>query len=133
MNYTKRALVTTTIVLCQSMTASPATRGSKPVAIIVEYVALEGKEQELLEILREHARRTVREERGCLQFEILKPVDESGRPLPGRLMLEETFADEAAAEFHARNPRQGRLLSRIRALLAAERETRTIVLMSPAL
>jgi (4S)-4-hydroxy-5-phosphonooxypentane-2,3-dione isomerase len=121
------------VVLFGITLASPAIAGGKPVAIVVEYVALDGKEQELLGILREHARRTVREETGCLEFKVLKPIDESGRPLPGRLMLEETYADEAAADAHAKNPRLSNLLSRLRPLLAAEKVTRTIVLTSPTL
>ena len=48
---------------------------------------------------------TREEEPGCLRFEVLKPVDPDGAPIPNRLMVSELYADEAAVAAHERNPR----------------------------
>jgi len=97
-------------------------------AIIVEFETLDGREAEFTTVISEHARRTLQEEPGCLRFEVLKPVERDGKPIPNRLMVSELYADEAAVAAHERNPRlssvreaTGRLLAGRRLILSAVR------------
>ena len=62
-------------------------------SIIVEYETHDGREEEFAGLIKDHARRTLFEEDGCLRFEVLKPVDENGDPIPNRLMVSELYAD----------------------------------------
>ncbi len=73
--------------------------------IIVEYETHEGREEEFASLIKDHARRTLFEEDGCLRFEILKPVDAAGAPIPNRMMVSELYADQTAVDLHANNPR----------------------------
>ena len=69
------------------------------VALIVEF---EIKPQHLAafeEIIRNHARRTIEAEEGCLAFEVLMPRDEENR-----VYLYECYRDQAAFEEHTRSP-----------------------------
>ena len=75
------------------------------ISIIVEYETHEGREPEFTALVRDHARRTLFEEDGCLRFEVLKPVDADGAPIPNRLMVSELYADQAAVDLHGSNPR----------------------------
>jgi autoinducer 2-degrading protein len=75
------------------------------ISIIVEYETQEGREQEFASLIKDHARRTLFEEEGCLRFEVLKPVDAGGRPIPDRMMVSELYADQTAVDAHGQNPR----------------------------
>lgn len=75
------------------------------ISIIVEYDINEGREDEFASLIKDHARRTLFEEEGCLRFEVLKPVDAQGAPIPNRMMVSELFADQTAVDLHATNPR----------------------------
>jgi (4S)-4-hydroxy-5-phosphonooxypentane-2,3-dione isomerase len=130
MNFITKALLPLTLVLLQTLVVPVAWADGKPVATVVEYGVVAGKEQELLAILREHAQLTVKEEPGCLRFEVLKPIDKDGLPIPNRLMVSELYSDEAAAAAHAKSARLATLLSRIRPLLSTEHVTQTTVLES---
>ena len=59
------------------------------ISIIVDYETHEGREQEFAALIKDHARRTLFEEDGCLRFEVLKPVDADGAPIPNRMMVSE--------------------------------------------
>ena len=75
------------------------------IAIIVEYELHEGREAEFTSLIKDHARRTLFEEDGCLRFEVLKPVDADGAPVPNRMMVSELYADQTAVDLHGNNPR----------------------------
>lgn len=90
-------------------------------SIIVEYETQEGREDEFAALIQDHARRTLIEEPGCLRFEVLKPVDEGGAPIPNRMMVCELYADEAAAKAHGDNPRLTSLRTAFGALLKSRR------------
>lgn len=78
----------------------------KRIALIVEYETLPGKEQEFDAAIRTHAAACLEEEKGgCLRFEILRPVDESGKVIPNRFMANELFADQKALDNHRATPR----------------------------
>ena len=74
-------------------------------SIIVEYETHDGREEEFAALIRDHARRTLFEEPGCLRFEVLKPVDENGAPIANRMMVSEVYADHTAVTVHVNNPR----------------------------
>jgi autoinducer 2-degrading protein len=75
------------------------------IAIIVEYETHEGREEEFAALIKDHARRTLFEEEGCLRFEVLKPIDVDGAPIPNRMMVSELYADQTAVDLHGSNPR----------------------------
>lgn len=73
--------------------------------VIVEFETLEGAEPEFTRLIADHAQRTLFEEDGCLRFEVIKPVDKDGSPIPNRVIVNELYADQAALEAHNLNPR----------------------------
>lgn len=73
--------------------------------IIVEFETLEGAEPEFTRLICEHASRSRAEEPGCLRFDVVKPVDGDGAPLPNRIVITETYADQAALDLHSASPR----------------------------
>ena len=79
--------------------------GMPEMTIIVEFETHEGLEPQLTALLRDHALLTREEEPGCLRFEVLKPVDPDGAPIPNRLLVSELYTDAAAVAAHERNPR----------------------------
>ena len=64
--------------------------------IIVEFETREGREDEFITLIREHARKTLEEEPGCLRFEVIKPIERDGTPIPNNVMVNELYANEAA-------------------------------------
>ncbi|MFY7962047.1 MAG: putative quinol monooxygenase [Elsteraceae bacterium] len=90
-------------------------------AIIVEFETLPGKEEEFLANIREHARATLAEEPGCLRFEVIKPVERDGAPIPNKVMVNELYADEAAVAAHEANPRLPKVGEMNKPLLASRR------------
>nr|WP_292771125.1 antibiotic biosynthesis monooxygenase [Mesorhizobium sp.] len=90
-------------------------------SVIVEYDIHDGREEDFTALMKDHARRTLFEEDGCLRFEVLKPVDESGAPISGRLMVNELYSDRGALTAHMENPRLAALRSKIGPLLKSRR------------
>lgn len=101
------------------------------ISIIVEYEAHEGREQEFAALIRDHARRTLFEEAGCLRFEVLKPVDTDGAPLPDRMMVSELYADRTAVDLHKNNPRLAIVRAAMQPLLKSRRLILSEVLDEP--
>jgi (4S)-4-hydroxy-5-phosphonooxypentane-2,3-dione isomerase len=93
-------------------------------SIIVEYETHDGREEEFTALIKDHARRTLFEEPGCLRFEVLKPVDTDGSPIPNRLMVSELYADHAAVAAHNGNPR----LATVRSVLGSLVKSRRLIL-----
>ena len=89
--------------------------------IIVEFETLDGSEDDFTAIIRDHARRTLQEEPGCLRFEVIKPIERDGTPIPNRVMVNELYADEAALVAHERNPRMSRVRASTGPLLKSRR------------
>ena len=90
-------------------------------AIIVEVETRPGCEEEYLVLIREHARLTLQEEEGCLRFEIVKPIERDGTPIPNRILINELYADEPAVSRHEQNPRMPGLRERAKPLVASQR------------
>ena len=89
--------------------------------IIVEFEILDGREAELTALMREHARRTLYEEPGCLRFDVIRPIEPDGTPIPNRLVVNELYADAAALAAHEQNPRMPGLRTAISPLLKSRR------------
>jgi (4S)-4-hydroxy-5-phosphonooxypentane-2,3-dione isomerase len=97
------------------------------VAIIVEFETLAGHEDHFTRLISEHARLTLQEEPGCLRFEVIKPVNRDGTPVPNKVMVNELFEDMSAVDAHERNLRMGPLQEAIGPLLASRRLTHATV------
>lgn len=89
--------------------------------IIVEFETNEGKEEEFLTRIREHARKTLEEEPGCLRFEVIKPIQRDGTPIPNKVMVNELYANEAAVTAHESNPRLAKVREANSPLLKSSR------------
>ena len=87
------------------------------VALIVEFEIKPEHLAAFEEIIRNHARRTIEAEAGCLAFEVLMPRGEENR-----VYLYECYKDEAAFEEHTRSP----ILAETRAAYKGMFEGRTI-------
>ena len=92
-------------------------------AILVEFEIAESQETELVALLAEHARLTLEEEAGCLVFDLIRPIERDGTPIPNRLLLTEIYDSEAAVAVHEKNPRMPGLLNAITPLLVSMKQT----------
>jgi quinol monooxygenase YgiN len=101
------------------------------IAIIVEYELHEGREAAFASLIKEHARRTLFEEDGCLRFEVLKPMDDAGKPIGNRMMVSELYADQTAVDLHRDNPRMAILRAAMDPLLKSRRLTLAKVVDEP--
>lgn len=91
------------------------------IAIFVEFEPLAGKQGEFEEVIREHARRTKADEPGCLRFDVLHVLDETGQRVPNKLMVSELYADADAVAAHRASPRMKVVGAALGALLAGRR------------
>ncbi len=85
-------------------------------SIIVEFETHEGREDQFFALIRDHARRTLFEEPGCLRFEVLRPVDAAGAPVPNMVLVNELYADRSAVDIHNGSPRLAALRSQLEPL-----------------
>jgi autoinducer 2-degrading protein len=69
------------------------------ISLVVRAVARPASAQQLMAALKEVAEASVKEEPGCLQFDILTDQED-----PLKLMLYEVYADEAATKAHQQTP-----------------------------
>ncbi len=89
--------------------------------IIVEFETHQGCEEEFTALIREHARKTLEEEPGCLRFEVIKPIERNGTPIPNKVMVNELYASEAAVTAHENNPRLAKVRAANAPLLVSSR------------
>lgn len=89
--------------------------------IIVEFETREDCEEEFITLIREHARKTLEEEPGCLRFEVIKPIQRDGTPIPNKVMVNELYANEAAVTAHENNPRMAKIRTAFDPLLVSRR------------
>ncbi len=92
-------------------------------SIIVEYETVEGGEAEFCALMGEHARRTLDDEPGCLRFELLRPIDEDGRPIARRFIVSALYANRSALAAHRRTPGVQRLLTAMEPFVVKRRPT----------
>lgn len=122
-------LLAVSMTLPADLAAHAGATDKQPIVIVVEYTAVHGKERELLKDLLQHAQLTKEEEPGCLRFDVLKPVDGTGAPIPDHILLTELYKDQDSANIHAKNARLPELRKKISPLLMTEKVTQTKVLM----
>ena len=77
------------------------------ICLVVDFEVKPGTKARFLEIIREHASRTLQNEEGCLQFFVCDPVEGENR-----VFLYEMYADEAALEVHMASPTLARTRER---------------------
>ena len=87
------------------------------ICLVVDFTVKPGAKAQFLDIIGEHAAKTLRNEEGCLQFEVCDPVEDGNR-----VFLYEMYADDAAFEVHKASP----TLARTRERYADIVETREI-------
>jgi autoinducer 2-degrading protein len=90
--------------------------------MVVLHVTVQVKPEhvaEFLEIARDDAERSEKDEPGCLRFDVLVDRDD-----PARCYFYEVYRDEAALEAHRQTPHFKRYFEKSQALLAAPPERR---------
>ncbi len=84
------------------------------IVIAVSFEAKPDKVAEFKALITEHARRSLTEEPGCVQFDVSQdPKDEK------KFFLYEVYKDEAAFEFHRGTPRMAENGKRIPSLVTS--------------
>lgn len=94
------------------------------ISIIVEYELHPGRDWDFATALKDHARRSLMEEDGCLRFDVLKPLNEDGTPIANRMMVSEIYVDRQAVDAHMANPR----LAALRAMTAPMLKSRRVIM-----
>ena len=77
------------------------------ICLVVDFTVKPGAKAQFLDIIRDHASRTLANEEGCLQFEVCDPVEGENR-----VFLYEMYADDAAFEVHKTSPTLARTRER---------------------
>lgn len=67
------------------------------IAVIVDFVALEGKGDEVSEVLQTQARNSLEKESGCRHFDVCRNPEE-----PNKFFLYELYDDAAAVDAHGK-------------------------------
>ena len=77
------------------------------ICLVVDFTVKSGTKSQFLDIITEHASKTLENEEGCLQFEVCDPVEGENR-----VFLYEMYADDAAFEVHKASPTLARTRER---------------------
>ena len=77
------------------------------ICLVVDFTVKPGAKAQFLDIIREHAWKTLENEEGCIQFEVCDPVEGDNR-----VFLYEMYADDAAFEVHKTSPTLARTRER---------------------
>lgn len=91
------------------------------IAIIVEFQLKPGKQTEFEKLIRAHAARSLNEEKGCLRFDVLQPIDSNGLPIADCIWLTELYEGAEAVKEHEDSPRMPILGDAIGSLVANKR------------
>ena len=91
------------------------------IAIIVEFQLKPGKQAEFEKLFRAHAERSLKEEKGCLRFDVLQPIDSDGLLIADCIWLTELYEDADAVKEHEDSPRMPILGEAIGSLVANKR------------
>src|ERR1700754_5077940 len=91
------------------------------IAIVGEFETKPGRHDEFETLIRNHAKKCLEIEPGTLRFEVLHPLDEDGKVVPNRLMVNELFKDMAAVDFHRGTDRMAAVAAQFGALTASAR------------
>ncbi|HWK44878.1 MAG TPA: putative quinol monooxygenase [Stellaceae bacterium] len=91
------------------------------IGISVDFETTPGNEAAFERLIREHAAATVETEPGCLRFEVLRVCGEDDKPVLGRFMVTELYADLAAVNAHRGTPRMATVRDALAPLIAKRR------------
>lgn len=91
------------------------------IAIIVEFQLEPGKQGEFEKLIRAHAERSLKEEKGCLRFEVLQAIDSDGSLIADCIWLTELYESAEAVKEHEDSPRMPILGEAIGSLVANKR------------
>ena len=91
------------------------------IAIIVEFQLKPRKQAEFEKLIRAHAERSLKEEKGCLRFDVLQPIDSDGLLIADCIWLTELYEDADAVKEHEDSPRMPILGEAIGSLVANKR------------
>jgi quinol monooxygenase YgiN len=70
------------------------------ITVIVEYEVEPANRATLVAIISAHARRTLNEEPGCIWFDVIYPMDQTGEQASDRLVIFEIYRDAEAFDKH---------------------------------
>ncbi len=87
--------------------------------LVVEFEVKAGESERFLRLIAENARASVKDEPGCLQFDVAR--DEKD---PHRVTLWEVYRDAAAFEAHGKMPHFSAFFAAAKPLIAAQKATR---------
>lgn len=91
------------------------------IAIIGEFETRPEAYEEFENLIQSHATSCLKIEPGCLRFELLSPVDENGKKLQNKLVVNELFENSEAVEFHKNTDRMQRVFGQFDRLLVSQR------------
>ena len=91
------------------------------IAIIVEFQLHAGKQAEFEKLIRAHAERSLKEEKGCLRFEVLQAIDDNGAAIADTIWLTELYENSEAVKEHESSPRMPILGEAVGPLVANRR------------
>ena len=89
------------------------------ICLVVDFTIKPGAKAQFLEIIGEHASKTLENEEGCIQFEVCDPVEGGNR-----VFLYEMYADDAAFEVHKGSPTLARTRERYADIVRVARHPR---------
>jgi len=89
--------------------------------IIVEFSIKPGHLDEFEALIREHARRSLAEEPGCIRFDVIKPRLAYGTIIPDTIWLYELYQDMDAVKAHESSDRMPVLGQKTGPLVATKR------------
>jgi len=87
--------------------------------LVVDFEIKPEDVDKFLPLIAENARLSVQNEPGCLQFDIVRALDN-----PAKLALYEVYADLAAFEAHAKMPHVANFFAQAKAMIASQKATR---------
>ncbi|HEY9777586.1 MAG TPA: antibiotic biosynthesis monooxygenase [Planktothrix sp.] len=87
------------------------------IAIIVEFDTTPGKFADFEKIITTHAKRCRELEPGCLRFEVQYPIDDSGKVIDNKIVVNELYSDTSAVEFHRNTDRMAKLQEDVKGLV----------------
>ena len=104
-SYIRLSVMSILILLALPISANVAkpqniSKAMSKVALIVKFELKEGQRASFLKIMRAHATGTKRDEKGCLQFDVLIPEGNDNG-----VILVEMYRNDTARAIHAASPR----------------------------
>ena len=90
-----------------------------PFVLVVEFEVKPENLDRFHELIAENARKSVANEPGCRQFDVMRVQDQ-----PNRIVLYEVYDDLAAFEAHGKMPHVAAFFAEARPMIASQKATR---------